>query len=194
MGRPRTRRVAVGGVEIEQEGEIGAGFADGEFIDEIHGGEIEAPGDALVDGGGIEEAIRDDPGAGGEGGLDDLADQLRAAGGEEEQLGLRDHAAAFLGELEQVADGLAEGRAAGLAGEEDGVAGLLQPGGEAADLRGFTAAFRAFEGDEDAVRTGHGRGDVRTSGGALSSGAWKDARLPRDDHGARCRRRRSGPG
>ena len=50
--------------------------------------------------------------------------------------------------FERVADFLADGRAAGFAVRPDAMAERAQMFGERGDLRGFTAAFRAFERDE----------------------------------------------
>ena len=46
------------------------------------------------------------------------------------------------------ADAVAEGGAAGLAEGDDAVAGGLERGGEALELRGLAGAVEAFEGDE----------------------------------------------
>jgi hypothetical protein len=55
-----------------------------------------------------------------------------------------------------VADGFAEGGAAGLAGEEDLQAGGLKVGDETLDLGGLSASFGPLECDEDSGRLGHG--------------------------------------
>ncbi len=117
------------------------GAADGEGVD---GGDAlfwEAAGDALVDGGGVEEAVEEDDGAGGEQGLDFFADELGAGGGEEEEFGFGGHAGPFRGVLQEVADGFANGGASGFPHEFGRVAVLFEAGAEEADLRGFATAF-----------------------------------------------------
>ena len=52
--------------------------------------------------------------------------------------------------LERVADLLADGRAARLAQQPHAMAQRRQPLGQQLDLRGFAAAFGAFERDETA--------------------------------------------
>ena len=129
------------GVHVEEEGEVREGAADGEGVD---GGDAlfgETAGDALVDGGGVEEAVEEHDGAGGEQGLDFFADELGAGGGEEEEFGLGGHAGPFGGVLEEVADGFANGGASWFTHELGQVAVLFEAGAEEADLRGFATAF-----------------------------------------------------
>jgi predicted RNA-binding protein with PUA-like domain len=73
---------------------------------------------------------------------------LGAAGGEEEEFGLRHKVFALRCVLEEVADRLAGGGSTWLADEERISAGLAEFVGEEGNLGGFTAAFRAFECDE----------------------------------------------
>jgi hypothetical protein len=57
---------------------------------------------------------------------------------------------AFFGMLEQVADAFADLGAAGFAQDFDFAAGFFQPLTQKTNLRGFAAAFGAFEGEEEA--------------------------------------------
>jgi hypothetical protein len=100
-GAGATEEAAVGflGSYVEEEGEGGAEGAYGEIVDEGYGCAVETAGDALVNGGGIHEAVGDYPTAGVQGGLDDAADQLGTAGGEEEEFGLGGHVTALVREL-----------------------------------------------------------------------------------------------
>ncbi len=129
------------GVHVEEEGEVREGAADGEGVD---GGDAffgKAAGDALVDGGGIEEAVEEHDGAGGEQGVDFFADELGAGSGEEEEFGFGGHAGAFRGVLEEVADRFTNGGASGFAHEFGRVAVLFEAGAKETDLRGFATAF-----------------------------------------------------
>ena len=92
---------------------------------------------ALVGGGGIVEAVADDDLAGREGGADDFAHELGAAGIHEQQLGLGGHGMIGLAVLEGVPDLLADGRAARLAQGPDAVAERLQAVGQQLHLCGF---------------------------------------------------------
>ena len=136
------------GGEVDEEGEVGPRRADGEAVDGSNLVGIDRAGDALVNGGGIEEAVTEDDLPCGERGGNALADVLGAAGGKEEELGLGGHALARFVVLEELADGLAEGRAARLTGQHDAVAGGLKTLSEGGDLGRLSAAFAAFEGDE----------------------------------------------
>ena len=69
---------------------------------------VKATRDALVNSGGIGEAIGKDDRATIERGLDDFPDELAAAGFEKEQLCFRRHRHAFRGKLEEVADFFAD--------------------------------------------------------------------------------------
>ena len=65
---------------------------------------VKAPGDPLVNGGGIGEAIGNDDGAALERGLNDFPHELAAAGFKKEQLSFRRHRHAFRGKLQEVAN------------------------------------------------------------------------------------------
>ena len=136
------------GGHVDHDGDIGHDVADGEAVDLRDGIGGQLAGDALINGGGIEEAVAEHVFAGEKRGRDDLAHQLRAGGGEEQQLGLGTHLVALGVVDDDVADLLADLGAAGLAGGDDVLAGLLQMGREQGNLGGFAAAFGAFEGDE----------------------------------------------
>jgi len=144
------------GVEIEDEGEVGKVGADGEGVDAVDDFDGEAAARTLVDGGGIEEAVGENPGASFEGGEDDLAHEFGAAGEEEEEFRLGGHAAAFGRVFEEVADRFAEGSAARFTGDNNHLSKCGEPLGKAFDLGRFARCFAAFEGDK-AGGGGHGR-------------------------------------
>jgi hypothetical protein len=114
-------------------------------IDGAHAFKREAASDALIDGGGVEEPIKDDEGAGFQQWADFFADELSAAGGEEQKLGLRGHGCSFFGVLKEMADAFAKLRAAGLTQDHDNATRSFEPRTKQSDLRGLAAAFRAFE-------------------------------------------------
>jgi len=148
---------ALRAVHVKKEGDVGEPRTGGKTVDALDGGAGDPAGDALVDGGGIEETIRDDDVPGGEGGEDFFADQLGAAGGKEEEFGFGRHGAIIGRVLEEVADVFADGGAAGLADEEGFMPGGVERFNEVADLRALAATFRTFETDEETclTRVGH---------------------------------------
>ena len=133
--------------------------ADGELVDgaDRAGGKIAR--DALVDGGGIEVAVAQHDSAARQGGGDDLAHDLGAGGGEEQELGLGAHFVAAGVVDDNVADLFADLGAARLTGGDNLAADFLQVLGEAGELGGFAAAFGPLEGDEFAGRLGLGGHD-----------------------------------
>ena len=114
------------GVEVEQEGAMRADRSGGELIDAGDLSGLEGAGDALINGGGIEVAVAEDDFTRLEGGLDYFAGKLGAAGGKEEEFRLRAHRLPGLVVLDEIAQGFAEGGAAGFAGQQDLMAAGLQ--------------------------------------------------------------------
>ena len=144
----------------EEEGEVGLDVvADGAVHGEDAVGAEVAAG-ALVGLGAVGVAIAEDDGSVGEGGEDDLVEGLGAVGEHEGHLGFGGDVAesGFAAGVEQDgADAVAEGRTAGLAECDDGVAVGFECGREELELRGFAGAVEAFEGDEKAsVQGGDG--------------------------------------
>lgn len=92
-----------------------------------------------------------------DGGEDEFADELCAAGSEEEEFSLRIHVFAGVGVFEDVADAFADFSTTGFAGDDGGFVSILKAFSEAADLSGFTAAFGAFKGDKDTTSSLRGR-------------------------------------
>ena len=148
---------ALGAVHVEQEGNVRPAGAGRETVNALHGGRGDFAGHALIDGGGIEEAVGDDDLTGGEGGEDFFANELGAAGGKEQELSLGGHGPIVGRMLKKVADVFADGSAAGFADEQGFVAGGAEGFDEMADLCAFAATFRTFESDEETclTRLGH---------------------------------------
>jgi len=142
-----------GGFEIEKDREVRQRAANSEGIDGIHGLQRQTTGDALIHGGGVEEAVENDKDSLGEQWSDFFSHNLRPAGGEEEKLGLVRHGVSLFRVLEEVADFLADLGAAGLTQDDDALAAGFEMLLKQTDLRGLAAAFRAFEGEQE---TGHG--------------------------------------
>ena len=109
---------------------------------------VEAAAVALIDDGGIVEAVAEDYFTGGKRGANDFADELGPAGGHEKEFGLAGHAESGGMVFEEVADFLAKRSAAGLAQGDDRMAYFFQPSSETRDLGGFTGTLSAFECDE----------------------------------------------
>lgn len=139
----------------EEEGEVGLGVTYGEVDGALDVIQVEAAAVGLVGEGRIVEAVAEDDVTLGEGGADDFVDELCAAGVEEEEFGLRAHGVVLVAMLEGVADFFADGCSSGFTEGEDVVAEGAEVLGQALYLGGFTAAFGAFERDEEA---GHVRG------------------------------------
>ena len=78
----------------------------------------------------------------------DLADQLRPRGGEEQELGLGAHPLVVQAE-EHLSDLIPDAGSARLPGEQHIVAGLAQVVGQQTGLGGLAAAVWPFNGEED---------------------------------------------
>lgn len=158
-GLGRLSLLAAGGADLDgdaqEECEVGVGIADGEVDGALDVIQVEAASVGLIGEGGIIESVAEDDVSLVEGGADDFVDELCAAGVEEEEFGLRAHGVVLVAMLESVPDFFTDGCSAGLAEGEDVVSEGAEMEGEALYLGGFTAAFRAFESDEEA---GHARG------------------------------------
>ncbi len=135
-------------VEVENEGDIGQAIADRKGVDPRGVVSGDAAGDSLINGGRIEKSVTNHNEASLEGRENFFANELGAAGGEEEEFGLRHEIVAFRRMLEEMADRLAGGGSSGLADQERFMARLAEMIGEEGNLGGFPAAFRAFECDE----------------------------------------------
>ena len=135
-------------VEVQHEGHIRQAIANSEGVDARGVVRGNAAGDALINGGRIEKPVTDHDAARLKGGENFFANELGAAGGEEEEFGLGNEVFAFRRVLEEVADRLAGGGSTGFADEKRLAAGLAEFFGEEGNLGGFPAAFRAFECDE----------------------------------------------
>lgn len=135
----------------EEKSEIGDQAAGGKGNDSIDRRGVEAAPVGLVGDGRVKETIAKNDLAGGEGGADDLADQLGAAGIDEEELGFGREGASRGVMFEDGADFLADGGSAGFAQRADGFAGGAEAFGQQSDLGGFAGAFGAFKSDEEAA-------------------------------------------
>src|SRR4051812_3549349 len=79
---------------------------------------------------------------------DDLINNLGAGGVKEQRLGAWTHLGAR-GVEQHSADGVADGRAAGFARDQNGQILGLKRGGKSTDLRRLAATFRPLKGDEE---------------------------------------------
>ena len=93
-------------IKIENQSEIGFALGDGEVIDETDLLHRKAPGIALENGGGVVEAVGNDPFASSEGGMNELSDELGSAGGEKQELCFGGHGLAHGIVFEEVANDL----------------------------------------------------------------------------------------
>ena len=108
---------------------------------------------ALVGLGRVGKAVAEDDLPGLQSGLDHLGDGLGAVGEHQRHLGHRRQTRGARVQ-HQRADAVAGRRAARLAGHQGGMAALLQPCGQAVDLRGFAGTIQAFERDKETARHG----------------------------------------
>ena len=111
-------------IDIEEEGEIGPAFADRESIEVADHFLVEPARDALVNGGGIGEAIGDHDRPAIERRLDHFPNELAAARFKKQQLGFRSHGHALGGELEEVPNLFANRGPARFARHEEGNVGI----------------------------------------------------------------------
>ena len=152
------------GLQVEQQGSVGGQAAAGDGVDRAHRVAAEAPREALVGVGRVEEAVADDDGPAVEGRAHDLCDELGARRLEEEQLAGRVHRLG-LGVEQERADALAQGGAAGLAQADHLVPRRAQGVAQKRALGGLARAVDPLERHEHAAaRVGvqgaavHGRG------------------------------------
>jgi len=103
----------LGGIEIEDESEIGFALCDGVAVYEGYLFHREATGIALENGGGVVEAVGNDPVSSSKGGMDELADELRSAGGEKQKFRFGGHGLAHGIVFEEVANDFPHWGAAG---------------------------------------------------------------------------------
>ena len=132
---------------VEQECKIGHGGADRHAFEAADQLGVDFAERALIDAGGIDEAVADHPFAGLQRRPDGGAHVIVARGCKQDRLGF---SAERLGDAGQqnVADDFGAGRAARFAREHDLDARRLEPVGQQARMGGLAAAFAAFEGDE----------------------------------------------
>ena len=148
-----TTGAAEGLVEIgkEQKGEVGlqAAAHGAVHLEDDFAAELTAA--ALVGFGGVSEAIAENDVAAVEGGRDAFGDAFGAVGKHEAELGLGREVVGLRVEQE-AANAVADAGASGLAGNGDAEAECLEMSGQLAELRRFTGAVEAFEGEEEAIR------------------------------------------
>ena len=112
----------------------------------------EPAAEALVGERGVDVTGVEDHEPGGEGRFDDLGDELRAGGAEQEGIGTRVVGGVARGVVEDdVADLLADRGAARLPGDEDAQAARLEGGAEALGDERLARPIRPLDGDEPAA-------------------------------------------
>ena len=134
-------------VHVEDDHQVGPDLSERDLPDAEDVRDGNAACGALVGEGRGDEAVREHELPRVEGGLDFLAHQLSAAGHIEQHLAADVHVAEARVE-QQLADALADDRAAGLADFEHIEARGFRLANHASKLRGFAAAVRAVEDDE----------------------------------------------
>src|SRR4051794_3265656 len=149
----------------EQDGRVGSQAVGADVVDRAHRVGADPAHDALVDERAADEAVGDHGRPARERGCDDVLDELRACGGEQQRLGAR---AERSGAVEQQrADVLARLRPTWLAHLHDLAAERAQMLGEQPRLRRLARAVGALERDEPEAGGLRGRG--RRVRGALVS-------------------------
>jgi hypothetical protein len=121
-------------VKVKEQGAVGPNVTGRDLVDSGDVGGIKGAGHALINGGGIEVTVAKDDFTLGEGGLDDFAGELGAAGGKEEEFGLRAHILTGGVVLDEGAEGFTEGSSAGFAGLQYLMAISFEVFGKGADL------------------------------------------------------------
>ncbi len=137
---------AEGGVDVDQEGQVGFD-ADHQGVQLVHGGGQIAARNALIHAGAVGETVGDHDLAAREGRADGLFQMVAAGGGEEQDLGFGGPAVGVAFQ-HQAADFLGPRAAAGFAGQGDGVAQAAQGIGQEAGLGRFARAVDAFKAKE----------------------------------------------
>ncbi|KRP32332.1 MAG: hypothetical protein ABS32_04120, partial [Verrucomicrobia subdivision 6 bacterium BACL9 MAG-120820-bin42] len=168
-GSSESATSGLGRIEVENQSEIGLALGDGEVIDKIDLGHGQAAGIPLEDGGGVVEAVGNDPFASSEGGMNQFADEFGAAGGKEEELRFRGHGLAHGIVFEKVADGFADGGAAGFPHLVHGQVGGAKPSEGGGDLGAFAAAFAPFKSKKATGRGHSGISRAATAKAAIPS-------------------------
>ena len=135
---------------VEEEGEIGPDPLGGDEVQPVNEVQVLASPVPLVCGGGVGEAITDNPPAGRQGRLDHLSHMLSPVGSVEQELRKALHFAVVAVE-EHAANVAPKPGAAGLPGDDMGDTALLQEPGQAFHLGCLPAPLDALQGDE------HGR-------------------------------------
>ena len=134
-------------IDVDEDRDVGPEAATGDAVEIAHDFGVESAPAALIDQGGIGEAVAEHGAAGFERGPDHFVDILGAAGKVEQELGARPDVGA--GGVEQnLPDLFPDRRAAGFHGLYHVVAPLPHPLREVAELCGFAAAVDAFKSDE----------------------------------------------
>ena len=134
-------------LDIDHDRHIRHDVADGEAVDLVHRIAGEIARDALVHGRRVEEPVAEHDCAADEGGGDDLAHELGAGGGEEEELGFRAHLVALGIVDDDIANLLADFRPARFASREHLAARLLHVRSKPGDLVLFGADTPAIVHD-----------------------------------------------
>lgn len=138
------------GVDVENQRHIRHHAVHRYFFQPGHEFGIEIAGDALVDTAGIEEAVAQNDRAAGDGRPYHLLDMVGAGGREKDCLHLGTERLGGARE-QDMPYRFGSCRAAGLARDDDVMAGLAQCPGESGDLRRLAGALAALEGDEEAA-------------------------------------------
>ena len=141
-------------VHIKKKGHIRHAIAHGERIQLLDHASVELSRHALINCRRIKKTIGDDANATLERRPDRFPNELTSARFEEKQFGFGSHARTVRRELQQVLDRFTDGRSTRLTRDKQGNAGPFEPLREESDLRGFSAAFRAFKSNERETRHG----------------------------------------
>ena len=112
----------------------------------VAGGELAR--DTLVHRGRIVEPVADHNLSRLEGGKNQFAHELRAAGRKKEELGLGDECVSLRGMLQQVANAVTRSSSAGFARGQARLGGLVQPSGKVTNLGRFAAALGTLESNK----------------------------------------------
>src|SRR5262249_13256456 len=144
--RRRALEAELGG-NVENERDVRPRIAHGDALQALDHARIDVAERALVNPGGVGEAVADDPASGPERGPDELAQVIVTGGGEQNRLRVRTERLGGTRQ-EDMADGLRARRAARLPRQHDAETVGPQPLGQQRGLGGLAGPLAAFEGYE----------------------------------------------
>ena len=139
------------GREVENEGDIGHGCADGNALERCHQRRLDIAGDALIHTGGIDEAVAENDIATGKRWPDHAIQMIGTGSGKQERFHAHTKGLGRPGK-EHMAEGFSTRRSARLACGDDRLPIRAQVLGQQTDLGRFTGPLASLETHEQSAR------------------------------------------